>query len=239
MNEEVMIALCDEEQQILKSQTEAIQVLFSQENTVCHIDAFASSKELFETLNSKMYDIVFLDIDMPEITGFDLAEKVSTRHPSTLIIFVTSHDELVFPTFRYHPFRFIRKQFFDQEIEEAVHEAVRSISEKNRMFEIQTPDGLQYVYASDILFAESDRNYLNIITRHGTLRCRDTISHKEKEWASCGFVRPHSGFLVNQKYIYAIDTETVRMRSKKYPELPLSKRRRDQVIESYQKYLRK
>ena len=238
MQNEVLIALCDEEQEILKKQTEAIQILFSKENTVCHIDAFASSEELMQTLDQKMYDIVFLDIDMPKVTGFDLAEKVSNRYPSTLIIFVTSHDELVFPTFRYHPFRFIRKSFFDQEIEEAVQEAVRSISEKNRMFEIQTADGLQYVYASDILFAESDRNYLQIITRHGVLRCRDTISHKEKEWAPYGFVRPHNSFLVNQKYIYAIDTETIRLRSKKYPELPLSKRRRDQVLESYQKYLR-
>ena len=80
---------------------------------------------------------------------------------------------------------------------------------------------------------------MKIITRHGIVRTRDTISHKEKEWGPFGFIRVHSGFLVNQRYIYAIDQESVRLRSTKYPEVPLSKRRREAVMQAYQQFLRK
>ncbi len=233
-----MVAMCDEDAALLQYQVQEIQPLFSAENVVCRIDAFTSSRELFDRLDDQEYDIVFLDIDMPEITGFDLAKKATQVYPNMLIIFVTSHDELVFPTFRYHPFRFIRKSFFQEEIGEAVREAVKSIRERNRIVEIQTTEGLQFVYASEILYAESEKNYVSIITRHGILRCRDTISHKEKEWSGFGFIRTHSGFLVNQRYIYAIEAETVQLRSKKYPEIPLSKRRKDAVIEAFQRYVR-
>ena len=235
---EFHVAMCDEDTELLIAQIQVIEPLFSKENVVCRIEAFPSSKELFDRLDQTEYDMVFLDIDMPEITGFDLAEKASSRYPKMLIIFVTSHDELVFPTFRYHPFRFIRKSHFAEEIPEAVHEAVRSIMERNRILEIQTAEGLQYVYASEILFVESEKNYLSIITKHGILRCRDTLSHKEKEWGGYGFIRTHSGFLVNQRYIYSIEAESVRLRSGKYKEIPLSKRRREAVIEAFKKHIR-
>ena len=238
IHQEFTVAMCDEDTRLLTYQAQAVEACFSAENAVCRLEPFASSEELFKKLDSTEYDMVFLDIDMPQITGFDLAEKVSAKYPKMLIIFVTSHDELVFPTFRYHPFRFIRKSHFDEEIQEAVHEAVRSISERNRILEIQTTEGVQYVYASEILFAESEKNYLSIITKHGILRCRDTVSHKEKEWGPYGFVRTHNGFLVNQRYIYSIEAETVRLRSARYKEVPLSKRRRDAVIEAFKKQVR-
>lgn len=234
-----LIAVCDEDPKILQPQSERIQQQFSLENAVCRMDLYEDPKKLFDALDGTEYDMAFLDIDMPGISGFDLAEKISVKYPQMLIVFVTSHDELVFPTFRYHPFRFIRKPYFDQEIEECIHEAVESLNDRDRVLEIQTSDGQQFVYVSDILYLESEKNYVNIITRHGILKERDTISHKEKEWGPYGFLRVHSGFLVNQKYIYAIDQESIRLRSRKYPEVPLSRRRRDAVLRSYQVYLRK
>lgn len=232
------IALCDDDPKMLSYLTDRIQQSFSKYNTTCHVHAYSSSSQLYTLLDTQEFDIIFLDIDMPEVSGFDLAQKTVRVHPQMLIIFVTSHDELVFPTFQYSPFRFLRKSYFEQEIDEAVESAVKSISERNRMLEIQTPDGVQYVYLSEILYFESEKNYLNIITRRGLIRCRETLSKQEKALSGTGFIRVHSGYLVNQKYIYSIDNECVRLRSRSYPEVPLSRRRRDQVIQEFQKYIR-
>ena len=232
------IAICDDDITMLTYLKERIQQSFSDNNAVCHISAYSDSAQLYELLDTQEFDMIFLDIDMPQITGFDLAKKTVRVHPQMLIIFVTSHEELVFPTFQYSPFRFLRKDYFDQEIDEAVQAAVQSISERNRMLEIATTEGVQYVYLSEILYFESEKNYLNIITKRGPIRCRETISRQEKELAGTGFIRVHSGYLVNQKYIYSIDNECVRLRSRNYPQVPLSRRRRDQVIAEFQKYIR-
>lgn len=232
------VAICDDDLSMLTYLKERIQQAFSASNAICHIHAYNNSVELYDLLDTQEFDMIFLDIDMPDVTGFDLAKKTVRVHPQMLILFVTSHDELVFPTFQYSPFRFLRKTYFEQEIQEAVEAAVQSISERNRMLEINTTEGVQYVYLSEILYFESEKNYLNMITKRGIIRCRDTISRKEKELTGTGFIRVHSGYLVNQKYIYSIDTDCVRMRSRNYPEIPLSRRRRDQVIQEFQKYIR-
>lgn len=232
------IAICDDETETLSYLEDHIQQQFSHYNAACHVTAYSTPRSLYDELDDHEFDMIFLDIDMPEITGFDLAQKTMRLYPHMLIIFVTGHDELVFPTFRYHPFRFIRKHYFDQEIQEAVGAAIQSISERNRMLEIVTTEGTQYIYVSEILYFESARNYIKIVTRRGELLSRDTMSHKEKEMAGTGFIRVHSGYLVNQKYIYSIDSEWVHLRSKKYPSVPLSRRRREQVIQEFQQYIR-
>lgn len=59
------------------------------------------------------FDIYFLDIDMPGISGFDLAEKIHNRYPEALIVFLTTHEELSMEGYQYQAFRFISKLRLD------------------------------------------------------------------------------------------------------------------------------
>lgn len=58
---------------------------------------------------NKQYDVYFLDIDMPSISGFDLAIEVHKYHPEALLVFLTSHEELSMDGYQYRAFRFISK----------------------------------------------------------------------------------------------------------------------------------
>ena len=200
------IAICDDDAAMTHYLGENIQIEFSKQNRICTPHLFTDPHKLMEQLAVMAYHMVFLDMDMPDITGFDIAKEVVARHPQSLIVFVTSHEELVYPSLQYRPFRFIRKRFFSSEIQEVVSSGITSLEESGQLLEIRTNGGPIYLYKNEIVYFESERNYLMTVTETETYRSRESIGHKEKELKDSGFIRIHSGYLVNQRYIYAFES---------------------------------
>ena len=98
---------------------------------VCHhISDFFSSTDI--KLNTYMnalqfpidrdFNVLFLDIDMPHVSGLELAKEYKKRHQNALIIFITSHNELVYKACNIHPFDFIRKENLDIEMPDVLEE---------------------------------------------------------------------------------------------------------------------
>lgn len=128
-------AICDDEPTILDYLYTHISKEFKRQGTDTHIDKFTSGKDFLNAHKAEPYDVVFLDIDMPVISGFDVAEKISVSE-HTLIIFVTTHDELVFSSLKFQPFRFIRKTHINNELSETLSAVIeritKSITEKKK-----------------------------------------------------------------------------------------------------------
>ncbi|MFQ9802307.1 MAG: response regulator [Clostridia bacterium] len=97
------IAICDDDAAMTHYLGENIQIEFSKQNRICTPHLFTDPHKLMEQLAVMAYHMVFLDMDMPDITGFDIAKEVVAHHPQSLIVFVTSHEELVYPSLQYHP----------------------------------------------------------------------------------------------------------------------------------------
>ena len=116
----IKVAFCDDETKILEDLSVKIKKEFEKIN--CEIDLYTTenSIRLLEYLKSCTVDILFLDIDMPTISGMDIAEALLNSKIKTLLVFVTGQDALVYKSFKYHPFGFIRKAFFDDEIDRVV-----------------------------------------------------------------------------------------------------------------------
>ena len=125
-----MVYICDDEVPVLRELAEKIGKCMTEEEVLC----FSSGDELLEQLNRSVCDILFLDIDMPGISGMDIAGKLNGERGVPLLVFVTSHDELVYESFQYHPFAFIRKGYFDQEIEKVARDAREYLESLDRRF---------------------------------------------------------------------------------------------------------
>ena len=202
-----MIYICDDEVPVLRELAEKIRKCMSGEEVLC----FSSGDELLEQLNKSVCDILFLDIDMPGISGMEVAEKLKGERGVPLLVFVTSHDELVYESFQYHPFAFIRKGYFDQEIEKVVRDAREYLESLDRRFHFRMSGRDLSLLLSDILYFEADGNYLKIYTKSVGYRFRSTVSDVEADLNQYGFVRVHKGFLVNQAAVRMIGREEVEL----------------------------
>lgn len=193
--------ILDDEEKILKSITEDVQAVYKSEGINSEIMSFNNAEQFLKLLDEKIVDILFLDIDMPYFTGMDIAQFIMEKGMKTLIIFVTSHDTLVYKTFTYRPFGFIRKTYFEKELEEVAKRLSVELESMNENIIVQTSDKTFAIRKDDIIYIESEGNYVNIYIKSRCEKIRETLSNMEKELFQRGFVRCHKGYIVNAKCI--------------------------------------
>ncbi len=199
----MQIYICDDEQRILKDMENRIKLILQE----CFVKTFSDGKELLEALKNSACDVLLLDIDMPQISGLDIAGELTKMQDKPLLVFVTSHDELVYDSLQYHPFGFIRKNHFDSEIAKMLKDCQQELVAKNQHFTFKSGTENVRIPLEEILYYESDGNYLKLFTKEQEYRLRDTITAVENALSTSGFVRIHRGFLVNQSAVKKLSAE--------------------------------
>lgn len=197
------IAICDDENRILEDLSRMVLELIPDAD----VSAFGEGRALIESAGKAGYDVVLLDIDMPDLNGLEVAAFFQAADRKPLIIFVTSHDELVYDSLQLHPFGFVRKSYLDKELKKVLEDAVEEVSSRDKHFFFHTTSGDIKLQLDDILYFEAEGNYIKIKTGSDEFRFRETMQALEMSLKSDGFIRVHKGFLVNQEAVKIINSD--------------------------------
>lgn len=224
MRENVTVAICDDEEVVLPYLSRRIYEVFQKYRICVVTEEYSSPVELLKTVqNEKEYEIYFLDIDMPKMNGVEFGKIILQSQPEAVLIFVSAKEEYVFQSLRVHPFFFIRKSRFEEDLEQAVSD----LSQRYQKAEPKTCtiwDELGHPFEMslvDTLYLEAKDKYVNIVTKNGGFFIRNTLSDMEKTLAEYRFVRIHRSFLANLRVIYVIKYDKVILDDGQ--ELPLSR----------------
>lgn len=232
----IKIAVCDDEKRVLSEINRKLQEEFERLN--CQADVFQTNNpfELLEHIKINSVDVMFLDIDMPSLSGMDIAQFLMDNDANTLLVFVTSHDALVYQSFKYHPFGFIRKSHFNEEIGAVVRSLIVELQKKSEYFSFKTNEGFFKVLFTDILYFDSKSNYINLHLDDNLYKFRGTITSLENKLSLKGFIRTHKGFLVNQQHVFAIKGDDIELSNKEI--LPIGRTNRENVKKTILRYMR-
>ena len=212
------IFICDDEPKILSDIADKVRA----ELPDAEISEFKSGGELLDKLLKTECEtdggvILLLDIDMPDISGLEIAEMLGRKPYQTqklpLVVFVTSHDELVYDSLKFHPFGFIRKNYMDKELPRILSECVSELNSRTKHFCFHSNNSEIRLLIDDILYFESEGNYLKLFAKSGEYRLRETLSAVENSLFESGFVRIHKGFLINQAAVKILGSDTVELTS--------------------------
>ena len=207
------IVICDDEKEILDDILRKVRNCFDENDISARYTGFDDSRKLMERIQSEKIDVLFLDIDMPYHSGMDIAGYINEHGLKTVLIFITSHDALVYQTFAYRPFGFIRKTYIDQEIDELVKRVNRELLENKQELVFRKGQELIRVLIKDIIYIEAEKNYLMIRTCDEMIRIRETMTNALNELQGKGFIRCHKGYLVNADYIEKLRNSEVLLRA--------------------------
>lgn len=197
------IYICDDDIKI----TDSLASRIKSKKSDCEVSSYYKGRDLWEALQKETCDVVFLDIDMPDLSGLEIAAKISELSYSPLLVFVTSHDELVYDSLKFHPFGFIRKNYIESELEDILCDCIKEMGSQHSFFYFHTTQGEVKLAIDEILYFESDGNYLKLFTTKEEYRFRDTMTAIEKALTEKGFIRIHKGFLVNQMAVKVLGRE--------------------------------
>ena len=226
------LILCDDDNIFLDKLEIRIRGLCQKHGIAVEMERYDSSKKMLEGLKDLDTVPVFLiDIDMPEVNGFEVASFLKKWNRECCIGFVSNKDELVFQAFAYHPFFFIRKTHLDEELEPQLLELQKKMGVKVPKIELQTGRQTVEVALDTIWFVESEKNYLLFYRekdeRGDAVRARMKIAEAEKELEPHGFVRTHKGYLVNMNYVYRLRENEILLLNGKH--VPVSRSYLNQV----------
>ncbi|GAA4293517.1 LytTR family DNA-binding domain-containing protein [Anaerocolumna aminovalerica] len=195
------IAICDDEEIILEIIKEKCITILNESSIEYDIALFNNGIELLKKLEN--LDIIFLDINMPEIDGFSVAELLRKEGYDKYIIFLTSKIEYMQRAFKVKAFRYLLKPIDDNQLKEALNEVIKELFCKTKII-LEHKNGQAILDIKELIYIESlgDNTAIYMTNEY-------YISNKPlKYWVNQlknFFYQTHKSYLVNLSYVKRIE----------------------------------
>lgn len=197
------------------------------------IAEYSSAVDTKKGLNDTEVDLIFLDIEMPIINGFELLDFLKNKPQ---IIFVTGKTEYAFKAFDYDATDYLHKPITQERFNLAVNKAIdyhtlkfeNSTIENDYIF-VKSNLKKRKVYVNTILWIEALGDYIKLVTTEESYVILSTMKAFEKEVEAYSFMRIHKSYIANLKKITKFNSKFVEINNK---NLPLSRNKKKLLIEA-------
>ena len=232
----LLIAVCDDIPIECADIAKQIETILKQSNTDFMIKKFFGGLELIQSRES--FDIIFLDIKMPNINGLELAKQIRKQGRQSLIIFITSASEYVFDAFDVEAFQYLLKPIQTDKLKNVLEKATKKmqIDANIDFLMISANRQIQKVFLKDILYIESIGRIAKIHCNNGTLETYEQIGILEDKLSDKFFFRCHKCFLVNLNFVDAFNKTEVRLENGE--KIMLAKRRYEDFQKAILSYMK-
>lgn len=180
------------------------------------------AKEALQQLPNLKLDLLFLDVEMPHLNGFELLDQLGKFEFD--VIFTTAYSEYALQAFKNKAFNFLLKPVDIDELQMVLNDWQKDRQEKQYLMDelavrellikvkndgfikskiaIPTVQGFEFVKTEDILYCQSENNYTNIFLLNGEKKLiSKTLKDVEKTLVSHMFLRIHQRFLINPRHL--------------------------------------
>jgi len=216
----VNIAICDDDSIILSKFESKLQLFFQLFNIKATIHLFIDSKSFIDSCKTTIFDLVFLDIRMPDMDGFEVAHILQNNEHQTNIIFFTSVTDFYIAqnAFLYKPIAFIKKESIDEDLEKYKKSILTALQNNTSYYVYTVNNQTQKIKICDIYYFESKRNYINIytVTDIKPIELKKTLKSVLEEINNASMIQIHKGIIVNITHVDRIDKNFAYLTNKKF-----------------------
>ena len=170
------------------------------ENGIEDITAFNNPIEALKEITKTKFDVVFLDISMPNITGLELADSIIQLEPKTFIIFQTAYSEFALEAYKNGGMGYLVKPIESNDIKnilEKVRNFKSSLNEESKKILGKRGDKLYLIDISDIYYIKADLDEVIVRIKDADTYVRRKIGDLETLLSGKNFFRVHRSYIVN------------------------------------------
>jgi len=201
------IAVCDDDVVMLSKIVRAIEHNLELNGLVDYeIKTFISGLELLSLEKDiSDFNIIFLDINMEELNGLELAKCIREYDSDVFIVFVTAFIDYAPEGYKYDAIRFILKDMLDEMLKECIETIIKRMKIKTGKIQLDFLEGKKEVPIEKIRFIESRKHKLFFdIKPDGQLSLYGKLDNMEEKLREYHFLRIHKSYLVNLRHIESI-----------------------------------
>lgn len=232
MNEKINCIIVDDEpvaREILENHLSKIE-------KVSLAGSCKNALEAFHIINTQKVDLIFLDINMPEISGLSFAKSINKN---IKVIFTTAYREYAVDGFDLQAVDYLLKPISFERLLQALNkylnentaiqpqEFIPDEDERNDYFFVRSDRKMIKISYQDILFMESLSDYLKIHLKDKTVVTRETIVNIEARLPQKDFIRIHRSYIVALKAIESFTNEYIEIGKK---QIPISRSYKNEVL---------
>jgi DNA-binding LytR/AlgR family response regulator len=208
----------------IDDEPKALEVIerYCQKTSLVNLKAtFREPVKAIEYLNNEKVDLIFLDINMPDISGIQLLQTLS---PRPLIIFTTAYSQYAVESYALNALDYLLKPVTFERFLLAINKAVAALSSRNTntMDEgaallIKSGPQTHRVKVSDILYLEKEGNYITVHTKEGKILIRENMGDIFGLLPEADFIRVHKSYVVAIRHISMIEVHQLVVGGEKIP----------------------
>ncbi len=183
-------------------------------------------------LANQKVDLIFLDIEMPILSGFDLLDDLEEKPQ---VIFITGKTKYAFKAFDYDAVDYLRKPISKERFLNAVHKAITNFKLKNEddfdegeFIFVKSNLKKRKVFLNDLRYIEALGDYVKLVTEHDALVVLSTMKAFEALLPKDRFLRIHKSYIVNIEKVERYNSKVIELDNE---QLPLSRNRKAELVE--------
>lgn len=235
------VAVCDDNKIMLDFILGKVDEKLSKLGIDYEISGFEYGMDLIAQHEKTPFDVMFLDIKLTDIDGFEAAKLAKKIFEKTHIIFITTESDLVYDSFDYHPYYFIPKskpEFLARKIGSVIEKLVDKLNEKQTIFFDLPHNEKKYVDSDKIIYIASKSNYVDVVCREETIHIRFKLDDMFIKLPAKSFARIHNRYILNMHYLGRIDSGRYKAVLYDGTELDISRAYKAALINKYTVFLR-
>ncbi len=238
------IAVCDDELSEIKKICDFITRFSFESEIEFIVDRYTNGKSLIKAYNAKTakYDIIFLDVEMPQLDGIETAQLIREfPDRNVLIVFITSYPEYMQDSFDVQAFQYLTKPISYHLFKEKFQKIIGYINElQTNIAVVSLKKGEILLYLDEVICFETIKNmttksYLLVTTTTEEFEIKGKIAEMETRLKDQYFISVHRSVLVNMKYIKKFNANLVELTNGKTVEI--SRRKLSEVKDTFSKYM--
>lgn len=229
------IILCDDDTAFTQAFAKRLLTVFQTCGIMPEIVSAHTGMEALREITRSPTDVLFLDIDMPEKNGFSVAEELSAMQSKPLIIFLSSLENLVYRSFAFQPFWFLRKTHLE-ELPQVVEKMLQILNSRQIHYTVTMNGSSIRIPIAEIAYFESEGHYIVVHYGEKTLRFKARMSDIETALSKYFFVRCHVGYLLNCRFVQICSRISVTLTDGTV--LPISRAKAEETQTAFMAYMR-
>lgn len=232
------IAICDDDRLMSGQIEKIVDQVFHGETSKYNAEVFFSGDELlhFLTEQPNFFHMYLLDIEMIGTDGLETAAQIRKADPDAVIIFMTSHAELMSEAFEVLAFQFIIKPFDTNRALEIVTSAVRYLQKRKGIFQFVSQKKIYTFFLSQISYIESSGRKILLHTTDGEIyEYYGTLKDAREQVKGILFAQIHTSIIINFEQLSTVESNFVYLKDGE--KLPISKKFHTSFHEQFQQFV--
>lgn len=200
------IAICDDSKADVEQLEAALNALVSYQ---IYYDVYFSTEELLEytARHREKYQLYIFDIEMPDMTGLELAQEIRKSGTRALFVFLTGYSQYVMSVFDVITFDYIQKPINKEKLESVLSRAVHYLEMVKHDFVFHFRKNQFRISCGDILYIEKKGRQAVIHTITENFKTNMTVSGIWKQLDSRVFIHIHVSYIVNMEHLRSIERD--------------------------------